>query len=219
MTKRRVLIAVGAIVLVVGLAAGIALWAVDDPSPAVVDEQTLLLQESDFPSGYQVEFLDRDSAARQPADDLSPRECYAVLGDQFRRNQGSKREGLIATSNDDNEPRYTQSVVTGGESVDDAMGAVRACPKLSQSTPQGRLSVTQFVETAAPDCGVDATYVRGTMSLEGSTSESEPARSITAYIQSGSLTSQLNRTGYGETDDEFCRLVTRAKAKLDERDD
>ncbi|GAA1482071.1 hypothetical protein GCM10009624_25110 [Gordonia sinesedis] len=222
MNMRRILIIAGVVLVVGGLIAGAALWAVDEPRDAPTTLSDAVLVAEDFTPDYVLDEIDYSDGGTPPGNDVAPQSCEQVLRDQARRNEGAKVANMQVTSGVDGKPRFTQTVISQGESVEDALSVVSQCPTYSYETSDGtstrRLSVTQAVVATPADCDADARYVRRTLGVEGSTPAGDPARSITAYLQGGSLSSALTRTGYGEPDSEFCRLVGRAADRLYGRD-
>ena len=213
MKVSRPCVVIGAVVIVAGMVAGLTLWAVADDSPKPAVDEALLLTNSDLRADYAVEGIDRYSESRRPTD-VTPASCQRVLADQFERNNKAQTVRVRIASGVVNTPTYTHTVDVGGQSVYDTLDVVRSCPQYSEATPDGRLSVSQWIVPEPEDCNARVTYIRYSLTQQTRGAEPERADSIAAFMQRGSTVSSVLRSGAGEPDAEFCRLVGLANEKL-----
>ncbi len=205
MTRRRAKFALIAVAVVAIAIAATVVWVRSDESSSGAEGP--FLTSDDFPSGYEVTRLP-NTAPSGIGGTTTPAECGPVVAAQAGRQLRSATVGVLATK--DGAPTFAQSVITGGESVSDTVGAVRRCPSYRQQTDTESLESNSSILPMPAGCPRDVVVVRATTRLSAAAEQSD-STSVNAYVQGdnavGVLTASLDRPEE-PVPDEFCRLAS-----------
>jgi hypothetical protein len=203
------------VVAVAILVVGFVVYRVSNPSGS--DPDSPYLTADDFPSGYSVSRLS-NTAPPGIGGTTTPVECGPVIAGQAERQLRAATVGVLAEPSDTTMPTYAQSIVTGGESVEQTREVARRCPDYRQQTESETYTSSSSIVPAPQGCPSDVLAIRSTTRYTGPSSRSDTT-ALTAYVQGrtavGQLSSALPRPESTVPDD-FCRLVSLVADRVDD---
>lgn len=172
-----------------------------------------LLTAADLP-GYSL--TRQDEKSRPVNGETSPASCREVIAEQDRRVQDQKSVSMIAVAASDDLPTVTQSILTGGPSVDQSRYLVSRCPEYTKRAGAESVTTTTTVMRTPDQCPADAFVVRMRTQLDTAQQQSD-STAIVGYVQGRSSVGVLTQASVVASDrvpDTFCRLLGTVQSRI-----
>lgn len=204
-----------AVVIVVGVSviASVGPWSREHDAPT--DLRPYLLTPGDFPDGYALTPRQMSASAGDDGTGVSPSSCARAQAGQHRRDQHAHRATVVASDMRGAAPAYSETVYSGGETLDQRLDAIGDCGSYTIAAANGTATITQHLDPTLRCPGVDATFAHVAAATPGSGNETgEVDDGLVAFVEHKQVTAALTQSGTRSPGLDFCRVLAKVDGKL-----